>query len=523
MGINGVANGAASGVKKILLADDSPVVSKVLSMVLRGGGYEVVLAADGIEATQAVYNEMPDLIVLDIFMPRMNGYQVCRLLKHDPAVAHIPVIINTASEGRSAEFWSRHTGADAFMLKGSPPRDLLALIASTLEGRGPHPKERPRSPGPEEILSKVSALADAELHSTTIAGLQLKTILDNLCEGIMVLNEQGCVSSANHFLCRMLGTTEPEILGKDAQQILGEHAGQQAQILFERALQGAETQSVDSSLSDGHERETPVSINVAPLNDYLGEVVGCVALFQDITRRKQIEGLIQIKNDLTDMIIHDLRTPLTSVLTGLQSVEMLGEVNADQKELLGISIDGGQVLLGMINDLLDISKMEDGSLHIERRPLDVAHLVERAVRQVSSLALAKGVTLERQVPADLPSLCADEDKLVRMLVNLLSNAIKFTPQGGRTTLGANFVARPDRRDSVVFVCRDTGEGIPADAFERIFEKFGQVETRQAGRKMSSGLGLTFCRMVTIAHGGRIWVESELGVGSAFSFAIPAVG
>ncbi len=80
-----------SGARKILIADDSPVVSKMLSMVLRGAGYEVVLATDGIEATQAVYNEMPDLVVLDIFMPRMNGYQVCRLLKHDPAVAHIPV------------------------------------------------------------------------------------------------------------------------------------------------------------------------------------------------------------------------------------------------------------------------------------------------------------------------------------------------------------------------------------------------------------------------------------------------
>ena len=178
-------NGAAIAAKKILIADDSPVVSKVLSMVLRGGGYEVVLAGDGIEATQAVYNEMPDLVVLDIFMPRMNGYQVCRLLKHDPAVAHIPVVINTASEGRSAEFWSRHTGADAFMLKGSPPRDLLALIASTLEGRPSHPAVAPRSPAPEEILSKVSALADAELHTTTIAGIQLKTILGNLREGIL--------------------------------------------------------------------------------------------------------------------------------------------------------------------------------------------------------------------------------------------------------------------------------------------------------------------------------------------------
>ena len=511
-----------SGAKKILVADDSAVVSKVLSVVLRGGGYEVVLAADGIEATQAVYNEMPDLIVLDIFMPRMNGYQVCRLLKHDPAVAHIPVIINTASEGRSAEFWSRHTGADAFMLKGSPPRDLLALIATTLEGRAAHPATRPRSPDPEEILSKVSALADAELHTTTIAGLQLKTILGNLREGILVLDERGRVSSANLSLCRMLGTDESQILGQPAREILGEPACAQAQELFEQAMQGHETATVDSTLCDLEGRETPVSINAAPLNDYLGEVVGCVALFQDITRRKQVEGLIQLKNDLTDMIIHDLRTPLTSVLSGLQCVEMLGEVNADQKELLEVSMGGGFVLLGMINDLLDISKMEDGSMHVERQAIEVKPLIDRAVLQVSSLATAKGILLQRQIAPDLPTMCGDEGKLVRTLVNLLSNAIKFTPERGSTMLSAKFVLRPGRRDSIVFVCRDTGEGVPPEAFERIFEKFGQVESRAQGRKMSTGLGLTFCKMVVEAHGGRIWVESEPGQGSTFLFALPCV-
>ena len=506
--------------KKILVADDSPVVSKVLSLVLRGGGYEVVLAADGIEATQAVYNEMPDLIVLDIFMPRMNGYQVCRLLKHDPAVAHIPVIINTASEGRSAEFWSRHTGADAFMLKGSPPRDLLALIAATLEGRAAHPATRPRAPGPEEILSKVSALADEELHTTTIAGLQLKTILGNLREGILVLDEQGRASSANLSLCRMLGAGEAKLLGRPAPEILGEPAGAQAQELFEQAMQGHETATIDSMLCDLEGGETPVSINVAPLNDYLGEVVGCVAVFQDITRRKQVEGLIQLKNDLTDMIIHDLRTPLTSVLSGLQCVEMLGEVNADQKELLDMSMGGGFVLLGMINDLLDISKMEDGSLRTERKPVQVKPLIDRAVLQVSSLATAKGILLQRQIATDLPALCGDEDKLVRTLVNLLSNAIKFTPERGSVLLSVRHVTRPERTNSIVLVCRDTGEGIPSEAFERIFEKFGQVEGRAGGRKMSSGLGLTFCKMVVEAHGGRIWVESTPGQGSAFSFAIP---
>ncbi len=117
----------------------------------------------------------------------------------------------------------------------------------------------------------------------------------------------------------------------------------------------------------------------------------------------------------------------------------------------------------------------------------------------------------------MPLLRADQDKLGRTLVNLLGNAIKFTRQGGVITLTARHDA-PQRE--VIFSVSDTGEGIPKEAFERIFEKFGQVETRQGGRKMSTGLGLTFCKMTVEAHGGRIWVEGELGKGSTFSFTLP---
>src|SRR5207249_10799021 len=113
---------------KILVADDSAVVAALLTNILQGEGYQTVRAADGIEATQRAYSEMPDLIILDIFMPRMNGYQVCRLLKNDPVVAGIPVIILTGSESASAEFWSLQTGANAFMTKGFEPGDLLAEV-----------------------------------------------------------------------------------------------------------------------------------------------------------------------------------------------------------------------------------------------------------------------------------------------------------------------------------------------------------------------------------------------------------
>ena len=525
---------------KILVADDSAVAAAMLSNVMKSRGYDVVRAADGIEAVQQVYRESPDLILLDIFMPRMNGYQACRLLKDDPAVAHIPIIIMTGSDSRSTEFWSLQTGADAFMTKGFDPTELLATVERLLATQTPHtaqPIQQP--PGPEEILAKLSLLMDRELYSNTIERTELRTILQNLTDGVLTLDMQQRITRANPALGQMLGISETELLGRSCSEFLGDAASAATLELFEQSLadQKEAKATVDAPNKDGSTPETrdselhnhsggitPVAISVALLHDYMGETVGCVCMFQDFTRRKEIEALYdklrdldQAKENLTHMIVHDLRTPLTSVIGGMQTLELVGDLNEDQQEMVGIAISGGESLLGMINNLLDISKLEDGSLKLEYSQLEPKDLITRAVEQVASLVSDKNLDLTQDITAELPAFAGDEDKLRRTLVNLLGNAFKFTPSNGNVTVMAR---RGEDEGELLFAVRDTGEGIPAEAFTHIFEKFGQVENRQAGRKMSTGLGLTFCKMAVEAHGGRIWVESTLGQGSTFFFTIP---
>jgi signal transduction histidine kinase len=170
----------------------------------------------------------------------------------------------------------------------------------------------------------------------------------------------------------------------------------------------------------------------------------------------------------------------------------------------------------MINDLLDVSKMESGTLELDLQDINLFVPVEEALEQVQDLIRADNQNLIVNISHDLPAMLrVDEEKLRRVLVNLLGNAIKFTPRGGDITLAAN-----PSEEGVHFSVTDTGSGIPEEAFERIFEKFGQVEQRQNAHKMSTGLGLTFCKMAVEAHGGRIWVESELKKGSTFFFTIP---
>jgi PAS domain S-box-containing protein len=505
--------------RTVLAADDSPLALTLLTRLLKGEGYRVVTANNGIDAAQQVYREFPDLIVLDIEMPRMNGYQVCRLLKRDPAVAHIPVIILSAVDVRGTEFWSLRTGADAFMAKSAEPAELLAtiqmLLAKTARNT-PHSEgsnaSRP-TPGPEEILSSVCALMDEELYASTIERIQLKTIVQNLRDGVLTLNLAGTVTAANQALCDMLGQKETLLKGQPYSEAVGIAAGGSTLSIVRSALSGTEEPEHESELHHPSGTKTPVAISAVPLRDFLGAIVGCVCLFHDITRRKEIEALDKVKNDLTHMIVHDLRTPLTSLMAGLQMLQPLEE----DREILEISMAGGRTLLGMINDLLDISKMEEGLMSLDRSNFSLKELFDGAFQQVGWLAEEKGLDLRTEISPEVGLLSADLEKLRRVMVNLIGNAVKFTPTKGHITVTAQI--DPLNQEVMVGV-RDTGEGIPKEAFERIFEKFEQVETRKAGKTKSTGLGLTFCKLVIEAHGGRIWVESEPGQGSTFFFTIP---
>lgn len=232
---------------------------------------------------------------------------------------------------------------------------------------------------------------------------------------------------------------------------------------------------------------------------------------------RRLQELEKLRENLTHMIIHDLRTPLTSLIAGVQTMDVVGDLNEIQKEMMEVAVAGGETLLSMINDLLDVEKMESGSMELNWSYMSAADLVASAVKQVASLCESKNLQLKWHIAGDLPVLRGDESKLRRTLVNLLGNAMKFTPSEGSITVD---VVHDDEQHALVFSVTDTGEGIPPEAFGLIFEKFGQVASRKSGRSRSTGLGLTFCKLAVEAHGGHIGVESKPGEGSKFSFAIP---
>ena len=232
---------------------------------------------------------------------------------------------------------------------------------------------------------------------------------------------------------------------------------------------------------------------------------------------RRLQASETLRDDLVHMLVHDLRTPLTTLISGLCLVQEAGTLNDVQAECLMAALRGSETLLGMINDMLDVHKLEAGQQILVCAALAPAQVVTHALEQVAQLANDRGLTLVTELAPVLPTLVADAGKLQRTLINLLGNALKFTPAGGQVTVAVH--ASTDAA-AVHFSVTDTGPGIPREAFDRIFEKFGQVAMHQTTGQKSTGLGLTFCKMVVEAHGGRIWLDSELGKGSTFRFTIP---
>jgi len=280
-----------------------------------------------------------------------------------------------------------------------------------------------------------------------------------------------------------------------------------------------EIESVVRCVEQGAEDYLTKPFNPTLLRARIGACLEKKRLWDELRDNyRRLQELERLRDDLTSMIVHDMRTPLTSIMGGLY---VIGNENLDPRspkgrELTSLATSGANSLMGMINDLLDVGKIEAGQMVLDWTAVDLAQVARAALGQVRALARQKSIRLHEALPTDLGTVPADEDLVRRVMVNLLGNAIKFTPREGEVTLEVR------REVDVVRVCvQDTGEGIPEEYHERIFEKFGQVASRKHERKMSTGLGLTFCKLAVEAHGGAIGVESTPGTGSTFWFTLAA--
>ncbi|MGD1996587.1 MAG: ATP-binding protein, partial [Anaerolineae bacterium] len=277
-----------------------------------------------------------------------------------------------------------------------------------------------------------------------------------------------------------------------------------------QALEGGSIfYNVELAARDG----TPVPFEVRANRVFHGSRPYVQWVCHDLSERLELE---QARDDLTHMIIHDLRNPLSSIMSSLDLIHAAmtdKSITIPVNELFRIAQRSGDRLYLLIDSILDLARLEDGGAGLTRRRLDVRSLVIEAVQQARPTTTARQLHMECRIPTELPPLWADRDLLARVLQNLLDNAIKFTPSRGEIVVR---VDQPDA-ESLLFVISDTGLGIPPDQQEHIFDRFARVR-REEGE--GAGLGLALCKLAVEAHGGRIWVESEPDQGSTFKFILP---
>lgn len=394
---------------------------------------------------------------------------------------------------------------------------LLERLEEVVEARTAELKEVNRNLQ-QEI--RVRMQAEAALRQREE---QLRLITNALPVLIAYVDDQQRYRFNNQAYEDWLGQSPADIYGQHLQQVWGKDCYLRMQEQVEAALSGrAVTYENEIVLKDGSVRS--VDATYIPDQDGDKTVKGFFALTSDISDRKAIE---RMKDEFISVISHELRTPLTSLHSALKilATGRLGDLSSEGQQMLAIADESTERLVRLVNNVLDLQRIESGKVVMEQQACNAANLMTQAAEAMQAMAQQHGVTLVTQ-PEDI-LIWADADYILQTLTNLLSNAIKFSFPGGTVwlTVDQDEQAKfnPQHSNSqVVFRVRDEGQGIPADQLERIFERFQQVDSSDSRKKGGTGLGLAICRKIIEQHNGRIWAESTPGCGSTFAFTLPAL-
>jgi PAS domain S-box-containing protein len=386
----------------------------------------------------------------------------------------------------------------------------------------------PAQLGTLNLLARQAAVAieNARLFTQARADQErTSAVVDATNDAILMLDERRRTMIINRRARFFFGLAERDLIGKDYDQIsaIFSHIfadGQRFNSWLAQLLRSRTTRTVEEFRTARPESRLLQCFS-APVTDQHDRFLGRILVFRDITREREVD---RMKNDFVSIVSHELRTPLTSIQGALQLIlgqPALGRAGftagMSQRaiDLLTISLNNTARLIRLINDILDIAKIEQGRIQMHREPIDPAAICRSAADEVAALAGGRDIAIGLQLVEPLPLIYVDRDRAVQVLVNLLSNAIKFSASGQRVLLSA-------RRDGgmVHFAVRDWGRGIAVEDQARLFQKFQQIDSSSTRDVGGTGLGLAISRALVEEHGGRMWLESAPAAGSTFSFTLP---
>jgi len=516
---SGILNGKRKMISKnlskssgtILVVDDEPNSLRVLSSMLKKEGFIVVERTTGQNIIETIRPVLPDLILLDIAMPIINGYEVCQLLKSDEQTKDIPVIFISGMNRTTDIVKGFSVGGVDYITKPFRKEEILARVNTHIDLRK---AQRHVEFQNKQLKQEKKALKDGMK--------KFEAVFNASTDMMIIVDLQGNIVEANPQTLQTYGYTKEELLQTPAYQLPhpdNRHLYYEGtQKILKSGFMRFESKEIKK---DG---TTFIAEVQGSLFDYDG-VPHYLGILRDITRRKADEQALieakkasdtanKAKSNFLAVMSHEIRTPMNAII-GMTDLTLHSSLDPEQENNLLIIKESANLLLEIINDILDLSKIEAGKLSLENIDFDLHQLLDNLVRIFSTQIESKGLFIQLEKVHNLPQyIRGDQIRLKQILFNLINNAIKFTETGGIT-----IKARQEDETFLVFSVTDTGIGIPEERQEVIFQSFAQAEISTTRKHGGTGLGLTICKKLVEMMGGYINVSSTPGKGSTFAFMI----
>ncbi|RYE93613.1 MAG: response regulator, partial [Myxococcales bacterium] len=472
----------------ILNVNDTAATRYLMTHILKSGGYRVSEVATGEAALQFVAQNRPDLILLDVKLPGIDGLEVCRRIKADPATATLLVVQTSATFASSdRRVAGLNSGADAYLPQPVEATELLATIQALLRTR--------RAEEGERRLTR-----------------RLKSVFDAMHKPLLVLGSDGLIVDQNQPALGLLGVGREQLAGHDAGEALRDFV--RPEVLHD-FLQGARGGRQIMEVGRG---SRTYSLSADPVKDEGGGFEGTLVLLDDISERKELERQLRArvdeldeaarrKDDFLNMLAHELRNPLHAISAATSVLDHEEQAVPEQMRLRSVIHQQTRRLARLVDDLLEVSRLTRGVLQLRREPVDLVASVRQSLSSVQGQTDGRRQPLVVSLPTEALMVEGDELRIDQIIVNLVSNASKFSEAGSPVRVTLRMLPEPTGPGWAELRVRDEGVGIPVEMLGKIFDPFVQIDQSLARSLGGIGIGLSLVKNLIDMHGGQVEAHS----------------
>jgi two-component system phosphate regulon sensor histidine kinase PhoR len=483
---------------KILIVDDEKGLREGSKRLLESEGYSVDTAENGSTGIELGTKNDYDLAVIDLKMPDVEGTEVLKEIKKNKP--NTICFIATAYASYETAVESTRLGAFSYIPKPFTPDELFNQLEQGYRQR--------------KLLLEAEKLKEereATLLEVAHEKSRLKTIIESLSSGVLLINRDGEVVYYNHSTLQKLDLDTLEI----GENVLDKLPKQIVEIIDQFLKSDNNIQkSITTQVEIRPDTELVIDATCSPVPHPDGSFAGVAVVLKNITGFKQVE---QVKNQFVSMVAHELKTPIAAVLGFIKLIldENIHVPYEQQRDFLGRSHTRLQGLLDLVNDLLDISRMETKTKQREIQELEIKEIMISTLQFLEFELKKKDISVDTQIDDNLPKLRADQNEIIRVFTNILSNAIKYNKDSGSININSSL-----KGDFLVTSISDTGVGLKPEEKDRLFQEFFRAKNKFTRGISGTGLGLTIVKRIVESYHGKIEVESEFERGTTFTIYLP---